>query len=258
MRMFQRVLGGLAILCFAHPSTVSAQSESAPAASAPADVTAALEAVLDCEAAEHVAWLYGFRQLDERYTMGTERQREGAHARVADAMDACTDALGLLSAEDAAPFQTDVVAPWVALEAICFEATISDVLSQMQNVSSSMVLQDLLGRIDEGSATTNEALRTTARRRLTSRHLRTALLTLQANINTANSERAAWQYDATDLTGAERREALATVASLARTMTMLRRNRSAAVAALERWRRGAARDGLLRVFARSFEGHLSE
>lgn len=242
MPKVQRCLFCLALLLWLRPSNAVAQT----------DVTLALEAVLDCEAAEHAAWLYGFRQHDERYTMGTERQQGAAYDRILDVTEACAEAQPLLPPEDAAQFQSDVIAPWAALEASAFEVSISEVLTEMQNVSSTPALAALLARIDEGTATVSETLRATARRRLTSQDLRAALRMLQASISTTNSERASWQYDATQLSGAERREATATAASLARTLTALSRNRSAAIAAVDRWRRRAARESLLQIFARVF------
>lgn len=224
-------------------------------ASAQTDVEPALAALLACEAAEHAAWLHGYGVLNETYELGTERQREAALRRLDDVLDACGAVPELLPEPLRAPFEQDVLAWWQALSLASEdpESMVSDLLSSMQNVGSGATIEALLASVAAGEAQAPPRLVATARRRLTSEHLRQAAAVAQAAVSTQASDLAALRYDLETAERAERGAARARLAEGTRALSTLRAARRSVLSAMVSWRRGAARTGVLRSLERAVD-----
>lgn len=235
-------VGLVSILVLALPLPVLAQP----------DVGPTIDALLACEQAEHAAWSYGFGELNERYEMGTERQRNAASDRINSVLDACEPVTALLPADLGVAFRDDVWNPWLTLarDAVRDDTMVSDVLTSMQNVSSTQTLEDLLVLVADGGATLDARRQATSRRRITSRVLRAQASSAQAAINAANSDLAAWRYEMTAGGGSEAR---ARVAEGTARLGLLRTARRRVLSAMASWRRGAARAGVLRTLASSVD-----
>lgn len=225
-------------------------------ASAQVDVGPALTALLDCEAAEHAAWLHGYGVLNETYELGTERQREAGLRRVDAVIEACAEVPELLPAELRAPFTEDVLTWWQTFsrQSEDPESMVSDLLSGMQNVASTGTIEALVSAVAEGEASAEARLLATARRRISSVHLRNAANTAQAAVSTLSSDLAALRYDGeTASSPSEIREARAHVAEGTRALATARTARRSVLSAMASWRRGGARAGVLRTLERAVD-----
>ena len=252
MSGFQRRVSALVLLAagafVAHPAAAQ------PLTLAQGD--GAVRALLEIEEAEQAAWLYSYRELNERYVWRGRAmpQLEAAIDVALEPREASETAL------DQLPPGFDVAGVRAAVESNAREwetlvaqtthnaetASLSELLEGMRETPFSATLELVADAVAEGTLGVSSNVIAALRRALATRWIRQRLLGVQAEINAANSNLAAIEFDLRDLrrerdpaARAAVRTTMAQAAVLRRDLARFRGARTAMLSALRAWRSGA-------------------